>query len=170
AAVVAAGQGVGLGLVTFATGAVLVCALACLARGRLELVSLVAVLVAGLTLDLVTVGVWRDVESDDYGRVVATGFAWSLVLFLILALALAAPARDRLSTVLFALTSLAYVAVGILLTDLVFRGEDALDSPFEFLGNGVGSGELRVLGAGFVLGACGWLATVVASRLERAPR
>lgn len=169
AAVTAVGQGVGIGVVTFATGALLVCALACLARGTLELVSLLAVAVAGLTLDLVAVAVWRDVQADAYGKIVGVGFAWALVLFLVLALALAAPSRGRISSVLFLLTGLAYAALGVMLTDLVLRGDDALGNPFGLLGEGVGSAELRVLGAAFAVGATGWLATLVTGRLESAP-
>lgn len=169
AAVTAVGQGVGIGVVTFATGALVVCALACLARGTLELVSLLAVAVAGLTLDLVAVAVWRDVQADAYGKIVGVGFAWALVLLLVLALALAAPRRGRISSVLFLLTGLAYAALGVMLTDLVLRGDDALGNPFGLLGEGVGSAELRVLGAAFAVGASGWLATLVAGRLESAP-
>lgn len=170
AAVTAVGQGVGIGVVTFATGALLVCALACLARGTLELVSLLAVAVAGVTLDLVAIALWRDVQTDAYGKVVGVGFAWALVLFLVLALALAASRRGRISSALFVLTALAYAAVGVMLTDLVLRGENALGNPFGLLGEGVGSAELRVLGAAFAIGAAGWLATLVTSRLESAPR
>ncbi len=167
AAAGAVAQGVGIGVITFAAGAVFVCALACLARRTLELVSLVAIVVAAIALDLAVIGVWLDVQNDAYGKVVGVAFVWTLVLFFVLALVLAASEQGRVSRVLFAVTALAYAAVGVLLSDLVLRGEDAVEDPFGLLGNGIGSAELRLLGAAFVIGAASWLATVTTARLQR---
>ena len=167
-AAAAAGLGVVLAFFTFAAGAALVCALACLARARLELVALLTTVVASVALDLVSVAVWLDIDSDAYGKAAGVAFVWTLVAFLVLALQLAASRRGRVAGLLFAATALAYAVVGVLATDLVLRGEDAVDNPVGVFGEGASGAELRLLGAAFALAACGWLATIAAGRLERA--
>jgi hypothetical protein len=161
------GQSVTIAFAVFATGAAIVCALACLARGALELISLVAVVVAGVGLDLIAVGVWLDVDSDTYGKIAGTTLVWALVLFLVLSLVLAAGPLGRWSRPLFVGSSAAFAVVGILSTDLIFRGEEAIDNPLGTLSDDVSGVELRVLGAAAILGASCWLGTLAAERLER---
>ena len=76
---VASGFGIGLGVafLVFAAGATVVCALACLARGKAELLALASVIVAGVALDLLVLAIWRDIDSETYGKVVGIGLVWS---------------------------------------------------------------------------------------------
>jgi hypothetical protein len=82
------GTGFGVALLVFLTGATIACALACLARRRLELLGLGSIVAAGAALDMLVLAIWLDIDSDAYGKVVGIAYVWSLLALVILGLAL----------------------------------------------------------------------------------
>lgn len=167
----AAGAGVGSALVLaglFAAG-VSACALGCLARGRLQVVSLMGVAVSVVAVDLLALAFAAHIDASGYAKVVGVFFTWSVFLLLILGLALAAPIHGIASRASFLTTACALAVAAVVITAEIFAsgGEGGFD-PFG-LGLGTGGVELRLLGAMLTVGATGWLATLAASRLDRAP-
>jgi hypothetical protein len=145
------------------------CALACLARRTFELVALVAVVVSVVALDLIALAAAADITSTGYGRAAGTFVVWAVVLLLILGLFLAAPARGVPSQALSGITVLALLVAAIDATWLIFADTSG-DGPTQ-LPVGVGFDPdgtgLTILGVALAVGACGWLASLAASRLDR---
>ena len=59
------GIGFGAVLLIFQAGATIACALACLARRRLEALSIGALVAAGLSIDLFLLAIWLDIDAPD---------------------------------------------------------------------------------------------------------
>ncbi len=175
---VASGFGVGLGvaLLVFVAGATVVCALACIVRGRAELVALAGIVVTGIALDLLVLAVWRDIDSETYGKAVGIGLAWSFFALLAFGLMLAVSGPGKLARWLYfgALASIG--AAGLISTYLIATAGGTTVGPDVTATIGavpVGSSDdelLRVLGLAFVLIATLWFGAIAADRYERGPR
>lgn len=175
------GRGFGIAAAIFLTGATLACALASLARGQLEIVSLTSILVAGIAIDLLVLAVWLDIESEAYGKTAGVAFVWSFFALLVLGLTLAVGATRRLARSLYVGAVGMSVLAGLIAAWLVVSAgtdEGAAVAPESVPGStafGVASDALvgnddllRALGAALVLLASLWFAALAASRLERA--
>ena len=164
----ALGIGFGVAWIILLAGGTIACALACLARRRLEAFSLGALLAAGLAVDLLVLAIWLDIDDAWYGKLVGLALAGALFGLVVLGLTLACQPRDSLSRYLY------FGAVGASLLGLVTAwlliltagGDD-----FAVLGNRVGfdlgNEFARPLAAILVLLAALWLAALAASRVER---
>ena len=165
-----AALGVGFGIVwiVFFAGGTIACALACLARRRLQVLSLGALVAAGLAVDLLVLAIWLDIDDEWYGKLVGLAFVGALFGLVVLGLTLACRPRDTLAR------SLYFGAVGASLLGLVTAwlliltagGDD-----FAVLGNRVGfdlgNEFARPLAAILVVLAALWFAALAASRVER---
>lgn len=168
-----AALGIGFGVAWFTSlaGATMACGLACLARGRLEALSLGALVAAGFTVDLVVLAIWLEIDSEWYAKLVGVAFVGALFGLVVLGLALACRPRDTLATWLY------YGAVGASVLGaalawfliLTTGGDDfaptVLGQP---VGLDVGSDFVRPLAAVLVVLAALWFAALAASRVERA--
>lgn len=165
------GVGIGIALLIFFSGATIACALACLARRRLELVALGALVAACLTIDLVVLAIWLDIDSEAYGKTAGVIATWSFFALVVLGLALAVAAPQRLALALYAGAVTAAVVSGLVSTYLIVAAEDE-----EVGGTGAETGFagplpigndslLQVLGAMLVLLAAFWFGALAASRL-----
>jgi hypothetical protein len=166
----ALGAGFGIAWTIFLSGGTIACALACLARGRLEALSLAALVAAGLAVDLAVLAIWLDINSEWYGKLIGIAFVGAVFGLLILGLSLACRPRDALATWLY------YGAVGASLLGAVIAwllilttgGDDFAPTvvgdqvPFD-----IGSDLVRPLAAILVVLAALWLAALAASRVER---
>lgn len=169
------GAGFGVALAVFLSGATIVCALACLARRKSELVALTSVVVAGVALDLLVLAVWRDIDNEGYAKAVGIGLVWSFFALITLGLALAVDARGRLSHPLYLAAWITAGAAGLISTYLIATAGD--DASEEFSDGGeiyflavdvVGDDELlRLLGALLVLLASLWFGAIAARRYEQ---
>jgi hypothetical protein len=152
------------------SGAAMACALATLARGRLEAVSLGALVAAGLTVDLLVLAIWLDIDSQAYGKVVGIALVGALFGLVILGLALACRPRDAIATWLYFATvgaSLLAVAFAWILI-LTTGDEDFTPSAFgSVVPFDTASDLLRPLAAVLVVLAALWFAALAASRVER---
>jgi len=151
-------------------GATMACALATLARGRLEALSLGALVAAGLAVDLLVLAIWLDIDDESYGKVVGIAFVGALFGLVILGLTLACRPRDAIATWLyFATVGASLLAVVIAWILILTTGDDdftpsAFGSvvPFD-----AASDLLRPLAAVLVVLAALWFAALAASRVER---
>jgi hypothetical protein len=166
----ALGVGFGIAWIVFLSGGTIACALACLARGRLEALSLGALVAAGLAVDLLILAIWLDIDSEWYGKLVGIAFVGALFGLAVLGLSLACRPRDALATWLyFGAVGASLLAAVISWLLIVTTGSDdfgpsVLGQPVGF---DVGSDFVRPLGATLVLLAALWLAALAASRVER---
>jgi hypothetical protein len=166
----ALGIGFGIAWIVFLSSGTIACALACLARGRLEALSLGALVAAGLAVDLLVLAIWLEIDSEWYGKLVGVAFVGALFGLVVLGLSLACRPRDALATWLY------YGAVGASLLGalvawllIVTTGSDDF-APSVFgqpVGFDVGSDFIRPLAAILVVLAALWLAALAASRVER---
>jgi len=158
-------NGLGITFLVFLGGATISCGLACLARHRLEVVSLVGLAAVGLFIDLTAVAVWLDIESEAYGKLTGVAGAWTLFALLILGLTLAAQPRDSLGRWLY----LGAVAASVLGGILASVGGDDFGAPTTVFNLGSFGNEsvLRPLAAVLVVNATLWFAALAASRVER---
>ena len=115
----AAGIGVRTAATVFVTGGTIACALACLARGRLEIFALAALAAAGLAVDLFVLVIWREIDDDTYGKIASIAFVWTFFGLLRLGLALAVQAREALARVLYAGAMAATVVAALISTWLI---------------------------------------------------
>jgi hypothetical protein len=166
----AAGTGFGIALLIFETGATAACALACLVRGRLEALSLGALVAAGLAVDLFALAIWLEIHSEAYGKVTGVAFVWALFGLVILGLSLAVQPRDALARWLYLGAIGASLVAGLFATVLILdaggSGVVASAGPVPVMQFGNES-VLRPLGAALVLLAALWFSALAASRLER---
>jgi hypothetical protein len=168
----AAGTGFGIALLIFETGATAACALACLVRGRLEALSLGALVAAGLAVDLFALAIWLEIHSEAYGKVTGVAFVWALFGLIILALSLAVHPRDALARWLYLGAVGASLLAGVFATVLIVDagGDGVVASagpvPVERFGN---ESVLRPFGAALVVLAALWFAALAASRVSRQP-
>jgi hypothetical protein len=174
---VASGFGVGLGVaaLVFVAGATVVCALACIVRGRAELVALAGVLVTGIALDLLVLAVWQDIDSETYGKAVGIGLAWSFFGLLAFGLMLAVSGAGKVARWLYfgALGSIA--VAGLISTYLIATAGGAVTTDVTTTVGAVPISSaddelLRVLGLAFVLIATLWFGAIAADRYERGAR
>lgn len=171
----AVGVGVGVAALIFQSGGTIACALACLARRRMEIVSLVALVAAGLAVDLSALGIWLDPDSEVYGKLVAVAFIGTLFGLLILSLTLACQPRDPLSrAVYFGAVGASLLGAAIAWVLILTTGGDDFESSGELFDPvPVGFSNdalLRPLAATLVIAAALWLAALAASRVERPPQ
>jgi hypothetical protein len=164
------GRGLGIAVLVFLAGATTVCALACLTRGRAQLVSVVSIAAAGLALDLLVLAVWLGIDNEAYGKVTGIVFVWGFFALIALGLTLAVNPLERPVRILYGGAVGATILAAVLATWLIATaGEAQVEdlSPFS-LGTGTSDDEvLRILGAALVLVAALWFSTLAASRLER---
>ena len=169
--VAAVGVGFGVAYAIFLAGATIACALACLARRRLEVLSLGALVATGLAVDLLVLAIWLDIDSTAYAKLVGIAFVISVFGLLVLGLTLACQPQDTLARSLY-LGSVAASLLGAVLAIVL-----VLDTGSDDLGPTVGTvpvpfgngGLLRTLAATFVVLAALWFAALAASRVERSP-
>jgi hypothetical protein len=155
------------------SGATMACALATLARGRVEALSLGALVAAGLAVDLLVLAIWLDIDSQAYGKLVGIALVGALFGLVILGLTLACRPRDAIATWLYFATvgaSLLAVAIAWILI-LTTGDEDFTPSAFgSVVPFDTASDLLRPLAAVLVVLAALWFAALAASRAERTPR
>jgi hypothetical protein len=170
------GVGLGIALLVFVAGATVVCALACIVRGRAELVALAGILVTGVALDLLVLAVWRDIDSETYGKAVGIGLAWSFFGLLAFGLMLAVGGPVRLAR-WFYFGALGTIGIaGLISTYLIATAGGTAVGPDVATTIGavpVGSSDdelLRVLGLAFVVIATFWFGAIAADRYEHGKR
>jgi hypothetical protein len=164
-------NGVGITFLVFLGGATISCGLACLARHRLEVISLVGLAAVGLFIDLTVLAVWLDIESESYEKLTGIAGVWTLFALLILGLTLAAEPRDALARWLYLGSIGASLLGGVLASVLVLdAGGDGFDTSTVLdLGSFGNESVLRPLAAALVIDAALWFGALAASRVERAP-
>ena len=166
----AAGTGFGIALLIFETGATAACALACLVRGRLEVLALGALVASGLAVNLLALAIWLEIHSEAYGKVTGVAFVWALFGLITLGLGLAVHPRDALARWLYLGAIGASLVAGLFATVLILdAGGNGLVAsagpvPVTQFGN---ESVLRPLGAALVLLAALWFGALAASRVER---
>jgi hypothetical protein len=167
--VAAVGIGFGVATVIFIAGGTIACALASLARGRLEALSLGALVAAGLAVDLLVLAIWLEIDSETYGKLVGIAFVGALFGLLILGLSLASQPRNPLARWLYFGAVGASLLGAILATVLIITtgGDDVVPTagavPLDFANESL----LRPLAAVLVVMAALWFAALAASRVER---
>jgi hypothetical protein len=166
----ALGIGFGVAWTIVISGGTVACALACLARGRLEALSLGALVAAGLTVDLVALAIWLEIDSEWYGKLVGVAFVGALFGLVVLGLSLACQPRDALARYLYigAVGASLLGAATAWLLILTTGGDDfaptVLGQPVGF---DFGNDFIRPLAAILVVLAALWFAALAASRVER---
>lgn len=171
------GTGFGIAFLVFLSGATIACALACLARARLEWVALGSTVVAGLALDLIVLAIWREIDNETYGRIAGIAAVLSFFALIILGLTLAVDRPERITRWLYLGAMASTIGAALVSTYLIATtdgsaSESGSDSGVIFATpvESVGEDELlRVLGVALVLLATFWFAAIAAHRLERAP-
>jgi hypothetical protein len=166
----AAGIGFGVSVLIFQSGATVACALACLARRRLEVLSIGALVAAGLAVDLFTLAIWLEIDSAAYGKATGIAFVWALFGLVILGLSLAVHPRDALARWLYlgavAASLLAALLTSVLILDAGESGLAATAGPVP-VGQFTNESTLRPLGAVVVILAALWFGALAASRVEK---
>jgi hypothetical protein len=169
------GTGFGIALVVFLSGATIVLGLACLARGRAEIVSLASVAVAGVALDLLVLAIWREIDNETYAKIAGIAAAWTFYALISLGLTLAVDARGHFSRPLYLGSVLSTVVAGLVSTYLIATAGDEAEEEITEGGDATvygfypGNDELlRLLGVALVLVAAFWFGAIAAQRLERA--
>lgn len=94
--IAAIGTGLGMALLVFQTGATIACALACLARQRLELLALGGLAAACLAVDLFAPAILLEIDDETYAKI-AGSYVWAFFGLIVLGLALATQPLDRLA-------------------------------------------------------------------------
>ena len=162
------GVGFGIALLIFLAGATLACGLACLVRGRAEVVALAAIVASCLALDLIVLAIWLEIESEAYGKTAGVAFVWSLFALIVLGLALAVERPERLALALYSSVVGLAILGGLISTWLILTAENneiaATASPVQALPSS-DDGLLRILGVILVLMAALWFGALAASRL-----
>ena len=177
---VAAGFGTGLGVAfaIFLGGGTIACALGCLRRERAEIVALGSIVATGLTIDMLVLAIWREIDNEAYGKVAGTASAWSFFGLIVLGLTLAVGIPRDLARSLYLGAVVTTVAAGLISTWLIATAGDGDVAAEEGVATGgfygpyeaIGDDELlRALGASLVLLAAFWFGALAASRLERPP-
>ena len=164
------GRGLGVAALVFLSGATITCALACLTRGRAELVSVGSIATAGLALDLLVLAVWLEIHSDAYAKVTGVVFVWGFFALVALGLTLAVRPVERLTRILYGAAVGATVLAAALATWLIATAGNTNINPIGLTPASDTSDDevLRILGAALVVLAALWFSALAASRLERA--
>jgi hypothetical protein len=162
------GTGLGIAATIFLAGATIACALACLVRGRVEILALAAVAAAGLAVDLFVFAIWLEIDDETYGKIASIAFVWTFFGLIGLGLALAVHARETLARVLYIGAMAAAVVAGLILTWLIATAGGSI-TPTSAVGIESITDEslLRPLAVSLVLLAALWFSALAASRLER---
>jgi hypothetical protein len=166
----AIGKGLGVALVVVQSGATIACALACLARRRVELLALAGLVAAGLAIDLFVLEIWLSIESETYAKLAGIAYAWTFFGLIALGLTLAARPRDTLARGLYLGAVGASLLGGVIATALILSAGKAdvvrttAPIPISSLGD---ESLLRPLGAVLVVIATLWFATLAATRVVR---
>ena len=165
------GTGLGIALLIFLTGATLAAALACLRRGRVEIIALVSIAAAGLAMDMLVLAVWLDIDNEAYAKIAGVAFVWSFYALIALGLAIAVETPRSLTRPLYLGAVVVTVVAGLISAWLVVSGstEDVVASagPESIPGAALGDDDLlRALGAALVLLAALWFGALAASRIE----
>jgi hypothetical protein len=165
------GVGIGIAILIFFSGATIACALACLVRRRLEVVALGALVAACLSIDLIVLAIWLEIDNEAYGKTAGVAAVWSFFALVVLALTLAIRTPQRLALALYAGAVTAAVVSGLVSTWLIVTAEDdeavaaADGTPFADLLPIGNDALLQVLGVMLVLLAAFWFGALAASRL-----
>lgn len=162
------GVGLGIAVLIFITGATLACAVACLVRERMQPVALGAIVAACVSIDLIVLGIWLDIESEAYIKTAGIAFVWSFFGLVVLTLALAVVGPERIALALYSGAVSAAVVGGLISTWLVLRagGDDVTGGGTPLGPLPVGDDALlQVLGAILVVLAAFWFGALAASRL-----
>ena len=167
--IAAVGVGFGVAYVIFLAGGTIACALACLARRRLEALSLGALVASGLGVDLLVLAIWLDIDSEAYVKLAGIAFVATIFGLIVLGLSLACRPRDSLARTLY------LAAVGASLLGAALAAVLVLTTGSEDVGPTVGTvpvpladgNLLRPLAATLVVLAALWFAALAASRVER---
>lgn len=176
---VAAGFGVGIGIAfaIFLAGGTIACALACLKRGRAEIVSLTSIVVSGLAIDMLVLAAWLEIDDETYAKTAGIAFVWSFFALVILGLTLAVGIVKKLAWSLYLGVVLVTGLAGLISTWLVATGGGDSGASGDFSDSGpfgvpfaaIGDDDLlRALGAALVLLAALWFAALAASKLTPA--
>ena len=167
--VAAVGIGFGVAFGIFQAGGTIACALACLARGRLEALSIGALVAAGLAIDMLVLAIWLEIDNEIYGKLAGIAFVWALFGLLILGLTLAVQPRDHLARSLYLGAVGASVLAGVIASVLIIDtgGEDIAPSAFSVPVEFANESLLRPLAAVLVVLAALWFSALAASRVER---
>ena len=168
------GTGLGIAFFIFLTGATLAAALACLKRGRAEIVALASITAAGLAMDMLVLAVWLEIDNEAYAKIAGVAFVWSSYALIALGLTLAVETPRSLARPLYLGAVVVTVVAGLISAWLVVTGnnEDVVASagPDVIPGAVLGDDDLlRALGAALVLLAALWFGALAASRIEAAP-
>ncbi len=164
--------GFGIAFAILLAGGTVAAALACLVRRRAETIALAAIAAAGLSVDLMVVAVWLDVDDEGYGKLTALAFVWSFFVLVVLLLVLAVGSVEGLARALYVGAAVAAATGGVVSSWFVLTADGgtvavaggAVGIPYA----GTADDELlRLLGASLVLLAALWFATLAASRLGR---
>jgi len=166
------GTGLGIAFATFLVGATIVCALACLARRRFELVSLGSIVAAGVALDMLVLGIWLEIDNEAYAKIAGVAFVWSFFALIALGLTLAVPSPGKFSRPISLGALAATVGAALISTWLIATAGDestvSESATFPLGPEVVGDDALlRALGVAFVLLSALWFGTIAAGRLER---
>lgn len=165
----ALGVGFGVAWFIFLSGGTMACGLACLARRRLEALSLGALAAAGLTVDLLVLAIWLEIDSQAYVKLAGIAFVLTLFGLVVLGLTLACQPRDSLARYLYlgavGASLLGAVFATVLVIDADTQGSVVSAGPVPVpFGN---EGLLRPLAATLVVLAALWFSALAASRVER---
>jgi hypothetical protein len=169
-----AGFGVGFGIAAliFFTGATIACAFACLIRQRMERIALGALIAACLSVDMIVLAIWLDIDSEAYTKIAGVALVWSFFALVMLGLALAVTAPQHLALALYAGAFTAAVASALVATWLIITEDGSDETAFAGEGSAVvdalpvgNDALLQVLGSMLVLLAAFWFGALAASRL-----
>lgn len=166
----AIGKGVGVALVVFQSGATIACALACLARRRVEVLALAGLVAAGLAIDLFVLEIWLSIDSETYAKLAGIAYVWMFFGLIALGLTLAAQPRDALARSLYLSAVGASLLGGVIATALIVSagGADVVPTSTPVPISSFGDERLlRPLGAVLVVVATLWFAALAASRVVR---
>lgn len=161
------GTGLGIAFFIFLTGATLATALACLKRGRADIVALVSIAAAGLALDMIVLAVWLDIENEAYAKIAGVAFVWS-VYALIVGLMLALGTPGNFARPLYFTAVVVAVVAGLITSWFVVSASEAEITSVGLVPEGVLEDDsfLRALGAALVLLAALWFGALAASRID----
>jgi hypothetical protein len=171
--IAAVGIGFGVTVLVFQTGGTVACGLACLARRRLEALSLASLVAAGLAIDLFALAIWLEIDNEAYTKLTGIAFVWAVFGLVILGLSLAAQPRDALARWLYLAAVGAALLAGTLATALVLdagSGEIVSTAAPVPVGQFANESLLRPLAAVFVVLGTLWFAALAASRVEKRPQ
>jgi hypothetical protein len=167
----AIGIGAGTTVTVFVAGGTIACALACLVRGRSELLALGGIAVSGLAVNLFALAIWREIDDATYGKIAAIAFVWTFFGLLVLGITLAVRPRESLAKALYLGAMVAAGVAGLIASWLIATTGNAVSpiSPFglESISN---ESLLRPLAAALVLLSTLWFGALAASRLDQASK